>query len=414
MKSARLTAFELLYEVLQSGAYSNLALDGAVKGLSPKDKAFVTQLVYGVIERRLTLDYLLTQYLASKPKPKVKIILYLGVYQLYFTDKVPASAAINESVKLAGEVGCAYYTKLINAVLHQVNDNRVEIDKTDDLSVQYSVPQPLINMWFKQYSDEKTLQILQSVNEKPPVFAVPNPLYVDESELQYELLCDGVECEVNGELVQILSGFDVKRSRAFQNGLFHMEDESSYRCAKALGAKAGETVLDMCAAPGGKAFTIAEQMQNDGTLYAFDIHPHKVQLLKDGANRLGLTCIQAALNDASVYHDNIPMADRVLCDVPCSGFGIIRRKPEIRYKELDSVKELPLLQRQILTASARYLKCGGTLVYSTCTLNKKENEKVVEAFLSENDCFTLEAMTTVFPSANGGDGFFYAVMKKHD
>lgn len=414
MKSARLTAFELLYEILQNGAYSNLTIDSHIKDLSAKDRALATQLVYGVIERKITLDYLIDQYLKTKPKPKVKIILYLGTYQLYFTDKIPSAVAINESVLLAKAVGCDYYSKLINAVLRKIDRERIEINTLDDLSVRYSCPQMLINMWNKQYGKDKTLQILKSINSKPPVFAVPNKLYVNADELQYELLCEGIDAEVNGELVQLLSSFDLSKSRAFQNGLFHIEDESSYLCARALDAQSGDTVLDMCAAPGGKTFTVAEQMQNQGSIYAYDIHPHKVKLLENGALRLGLTNISAAENDAAVYRADIPMADKILCDVPCSGYGIIRRKPEIRYKTLDSVKELPSLQLQILSTSAQYLKNGGRLIYSTCTLNKKENERVVEAFLANNSHFSLDAMTTLFPSENGGDGFFYAIIHKND
>ncbi|MDE6469788.1 MAG: 16S rRNA (cytosine(967)-C(5))-methyltransferase RsmB [Eubacterium sp.] len=409
IKSSRLVAFETLYKIFYDSAYSNLALDNALKGVND-DKAFISALVYGVVERRLTLDYFINKYLKSKPKPKILTILRMGAYQLLFMDKVPSNAAINESVELTKTIRQDYYSSLVNAVLHKIDNDRIIPD--DDLSVKYSVPQNLINMWLKQYGRETVEDFLPSINERPPVFAVPNLLYVDADELLYELMSEGIDGEVVGELVIITSSFDLSNSKAFANGLFHIEDMSSYKCAKALGAQPDEIVLDMCSAPGGKAFTIAEHMQNKGTLLAFDLHEHRVKQIEDGSDRLGISIIKAAVNDASVYNQNLPKADRILCDVPCSGFGIIRRKPEIRYKELDCISDLPAIQLGILETSAKYLKDGGTLIYSTCTLNKKENEKVVNAFLNNNSDFTLADENTSFPTKYGGDGFYHAVLIK--
>ncbi|MBR4241883.1 MAG: 16S rRNA (cytosine(967)-C(5))-methyltransferase RsmB [Eubacterium sp.] len=412
MKNSRLIAFEVLSKIRNENAYSNLAIENSVRDLNSKDKAFVNSLVMGVIERKLTLDYLISPYLKTRVKPKVKTILYIGAYQLYFMDKVPPSAAINTSVELAVQTGQGFYKGVINAVLHKIDDNRIDIDSLDDLSVKFSCPQNLINMWNKMYGKENCEEILEAMNLKAPVFAVPNKLYVDSDELSYELMNSSVECEVDGELVRILSSFDVSKIKPFADGLFHIQDKSSFECAKALEAKEGETVLDICSAPGGKAFTIAEGMTGKGEVYAFDIYEHRVNLIKNGAQRLGLKNIKASVNNAEVFNEDIPFADKILCDVPCSGFGIIRRKPEIRYKELDSVKELPLLQQKILETSCRYLKAGGRIIYSTCTLNKKENEKVVLKFLEENQNFSLIYDKTIFPSANGGDGFYYAVIEK--
>ncbi|MGN0535271.1 MAG: 16S rRNA (cytosine(967)-C(5))-methyltransferase RsmB [Eubacterium sp.] len=409
MKNARLIAFETLYKIFYDNSYSNIAIDNAVKN-SDGDKAFISALVYGVVERQLTLDYFINKYLTAKPKPKVQTILRMGAYQLLFMDKVPASAAINESVELAKSIKQNYYCSLINAVLHKIDSDR---EIPEDLSVKYSVPNHLINMWVKQYGREEVESFLPSVNERPPVYAVPNRLYVDADELYYELMDEGVVCESIGEVVRIDKGFDLKKSRAFNNGLFFIEDLSSFRCAMALGAKAGDTILDMCSAPGGKSFAIASSMNNEGTVYSYDLYEHRLNLVSEGAKRLGLDIIKTDVNDASMFNENIPTADRILCDVPCSGFGIIRRKPEIRYKELDSVKDLPELQLKILNVSSKYLKCGGTIVYSTCTLNKKENEKVVSEFLKNNSNFSLNCEKTVFPSAEGGDGFYFAVLTKN-
>ncbi len=411
MKSARLVAFEALHKIFYDSSYSNIALDSALSNVT-EEKAFISALVYGVVERKLTLDYFINKYITSKPKPKIMTILRLGAYQLLFMDKIPSSAAINESVKLVKDIKQDYYSKLVNAVLHKIDEDR---NIPDDLSVKYSVPENLINMWKKQYGSDATEQFLPFVNGRPPIFAVPNTRYVEDAdELLYELECDGISGEAVEGLVMITSAFDLAASKAFLNGLFHIEDMSSYKCACALQAREGDVVLDMCSAPGGKACTIAQKLNGNGSVYCYDLHAHRLKLIDDTAKRLGIEIIKTAVNDATVFNGEIPKADRILCDVPCSGFGIIRRKPEIRYKSLDSVKELPDLQLKILTASSMYLKSGGLLVYSTCTLNKKENERVVESFLSANSNFKITEEKTFFPSEYGGDGFYYAVLKKNE
>ena len=414
MKSARLCAFEILDGVIRNNAYSNIAVEKSARELSSADRAFVSQLVYGVIERRLTLEYIVNRFLTQRTKPKVKIILYIGAYQLYFMDKVPSSAAVNETVKLCKDVGAEFFKPLVNAVLHKIDLNRLDIEKLEDDEIKYSCPENLINMWKKQYGEEAATSILQTLNEKPPVFAVPNTLFLDSDELIYELMLEGVESEAAGDIVKINSPLNISESKAFESGLYHIEDMSSYLCAKALEAEAGDTVIDVCSAPGGKAFTIAESMNNEGKVYALDIHPHRVELIKKGAERLSLSNITADVNDAAEFNPELPLADKIICDVPCSGFGVIRRKPEIRYKELDSVKDLPELQYSILSVSSKYLKPSGKMIYSTCTLNKKENEKVVERFINENAGYTLVSTNTVIPSKDGGDGFFYAVIIKND
>lgn len=409
MKNSRLASFDILYEILKNGAYSNIAVDKGLTDVDGKDRGFTSRLVYGVVERKLTLDYFIDKHLTSKAKPKVKILLYIGAYQILFMDKVPDAVAVFETVEIADLIGLSYYKKLINAVLHKIIEFKSELEETDDLSIKYSCPPHLINMWKKMYGEEKTIATLQAINNRPPVFAIPNRKFVDEGELQYELLDNGVECEIYGDVVKINSSFDLSNIKAFKDGLFYIEDFSSYSCAKALDCKEDDIVLDICAAPGGKTFTIA---QSGATVYAFDLHEHRVELIKKSQQRLELNNISASINDALVYNAEMPVADKILCDVPCSGFGIIRRKPEIRYKNLDDIKELPQIQYDILNTSSRYLKNNGRIIYSTCTLNKKENEKVVERFLNDNSDFKLIDEVTVFPCEDGGDGFFYAIMEK--
>lgn len=409
MKNSRLSAFDIIYDILNNGAYSNLAVEKGLSDVETKDKAFVSRLVYGVIERKITLDYFADKFLTSKVKPKVKIIIYIGAYQILFMDKVPDAVAVFETVNLADLIGLSYYKRLINAVLHKIVDNKDELDNITDLSIKFSCPEHLINMWKKMYGEEKTLSVLQTINNRPPVFAIPNRQYVDEQELQYELLDNGIDCDVFEDVVKLNSSFNLSNVKAFNNGLFYIEDYSSYSCAKVLNCQKDDIVLDICAAPGGKTFTMA---QSGAEIYAYDLHKHRVELIKKSAERLELNNIKANINDALTYNTYIPMADKILCDVPCSGFGIIRRKPEIRYKNLDDIKELPQIQYDILCTSSKYLKVKGRIIYSTCTLNKKENEKVVERFLQNNSNFKLVNEITVFPNENGGDGFFYTLMEK--
>lgn len=409
MKNARLSAFDMLYDIIYGGAYSNIVLEKGLKAVESKDKGFVSRLVYGVIERRLSLDYAINKFLNGKTKPKVKILLYIGAYQVLYMDKIPDAVAVYETVSLCDNIGLSYYKKLINAVLHKIIDYKTEFDVIDDLSIKYSCPQHLINMWTKMYGEDNVHDILESINNRPPVFAIPNSKYVDAEELYYELFFAGIDCEIFNDVVKINSSFDLSELKAFNDGLFYIEDYSSYSCAKALEAEPDDVVLDLCSAPGGKAFTIA---QSGAAVYAYDIYEHRVELIKKSAQRLGLNNIITDINDALIYNANIPFADRIICDVPCSGFGIIRRKPEIRYKNLDEIKELPQIQYNILFTSSRYLKSGGVIIYSTCTLNKKENEQVVDRFLKDNTDFSLVESKTVFPTKNGGDGFFYSIMKK--
>ena len=201
MKNSRLSAFDIIYDILNNGAYSNLAVEKGLSDVETKDKAFVSRLVYGVIERKITLDYFADKFLTSKVKSKVKIIIYIGAYQILFMDKVPDAVAVFETVKLADLIGLSYYKRLINAVLHKIVDNKDELDNITDLSIKFSCPEHLINMWKKMYGEEITLSVLQTINNRPPVFAIPNRKFVDEQELQYELLDNGIDCDVFEDVV---------------------------------------------------------------------------------------------------------------------------------------------------------------------------------------------------------------------
>lgn len=409
VKSPRLAAFEILYKIEREDAYSNLSLDH-LPVINGQDRAFATALVRGVLERQITLDALVEKFTAGRLKPKVRVLLRMGAYQALYMDKVPVSAAVNETVELAKTVGQGYYGGMINAVLHKIV---ADPDLPDTPTLRYSVPQPLLAMWQKTYGADTTAAFLPYINGRAPLFLVPNPLFVTPEQLQEMLAQDGVHAKILDEgVLSVDEGFDVEHAAAFQKGYFHVQDLSCYLACTALQVRPGQTVLDVCAAPGGKSFTLAEQMSNIGRLIACDLHPHRVELIESGARRLHLDCIDCQVQDATVHSGDLPAADAILCDVPCSGFGILRRKPEIRYKALDSIKDLPTLQLSILQTAAAYLKSGGRLVYSTCTLHKKENEKVVAAFLERHSAFSLAAECTRFPCAQGSDGFYYAVLER--
>ena len=436
MKNARQTAFDILSKIQKDSSYSNLTIDSFLASvcLDEVDSAFVSALVYGVLESSFTLDYQLAANLKQplkKLKPQVLTVLRLGAYQLLFMDKVPESAAVNESVKLIKANGCSFASALVNAVLRNIAKKGLclpdESDKTFYYSVKYSFPQELVKFWIKSYGEENTVGIMESCSGRPPLIVRANTLKVTADELTSTLKNEGIESKssVVTDSLELGKCGSVERLKSFADGLFHVQDAASQFCIAALDPQPGETILDLCAAPGGKSFTVAERMNNTGKIVACDIHNHRLDLIKSGAARLGITNIECIVNDAAVYNENLPMADRVLCDVPCSGLGIVRRKPEIRCKPLDTLKELPPVQGKILDTASRYVKKGGTLVYSTCALNPKENENVCKSFLeshpdfkSKLPSFACEGMfirdgfITLMPHINGTDGFFIAVFER--
>lgn len=433
MATARQIVFGLLIKTEENGAYSTIVLDSALdkNALSPKDKAFAAALFYGVLERKMTLDYIIRCY-SKIEYDNIDIsavqLLRMGLYQLLYMDSVPDSAAVNETVKLAEQKQKGF----INAVLRGFQRDGCKIDYGSlegegRLSVEYSCPKWLVKMWNKRFGEKNTLEILKSSFGRPPLYVKVNTLKCDAEQLISELKKDGINARRNKFLpdcVEIDKISGVEACRAYRNGLFHVQDISSQLCCKIVKPVFGETILDMCAAPGGKSFSIAEAMGNKGEIHSFDLYDGKVSMLREGAKRLGITIISAEVNDASVYNGNIPMADKVLCDVVCSGLGVIRRKPEIKYKKKAALEEIPPMQREILRTASRYVKVGGTLIYSTCTLNYEENEAVVEEFLKENRNFApivvpldingVEAgyCRNFFPHITGGDGFFVATLRR--
>lgn len=443
MAGARTSALKALLRVDQEQGYSNLVLDSELEkeAFPSRDRALVSALFYGVLEKRVALDYQLgfySKYPLRKLSPTVREILRLGLYQLRFMGRIPPSAAVNESVKLAKENGEYRAAGFVNAVLRsaQREPERVKLPDPERepvfwRSVFYSCPEKLIYFWRKGYGNELTDEILRGISQKPELFVRVNNLRTTPGRLAELFREAGCEAEPalwpDGALCLKNAG-DIRNSQLFSDGLYHVQDLSSQLCCSILSPKPGEHVADVCAAPGGKAFTIAERMENRGTVEAFDLYPARVGLIESGARRLGISIIHAAVRDASRPGDAAAEADRVLCDAPCSGLGVIRRKPEIRHKFMGSIDSLPDLQYRILCNSSACVKSGGILVYSTCTLNPAENGEVADKFLRENGGFEPlsvplpdgirrrfsepEHQLTLFPQAGGSDGFFVSAFRR--
>lgn len=436
MKNARQLAVRALVKVNETGGYSNLVVDSLLDAgaLSAQDAAFATALVYGVLERRITLDYVIGRYSKTplrKLDSQVREILRMSLYQLLYMDSVPDRAAVNEGVKLTRAMGKTSAGGFVNGVLRaflrdekQIIPEGARLPRTERLSVEYATPVWLVQMLCDQYGEEDAIGVLAASLGRPPLYLRANTLRTTAGQLAEELSGAALFTEQDSpeNCLRVARSGDLTRLPAFAEGRFHVQDKASQLCVRALDVHPEQAVLDVCAAPGGKSFTAAQYLENRGRLVSRDIYPARVQLLADGAARLGITCLEASVGDASVYDPDLGGFDRVLCDVPCSGLGIIRRKPEIKYKNPDEFAALPDYQYQILCASAGYLKPEGVLVYSTCTLNKAENEQVIERFLREHGDFApcpLAAIglpeqyyTTLLPHRGGSDGFFISAVRR--
>ncbi len=401
MADSRNIALNVLLKIENDGAYSNIALNNAIKEnkLNSIDSSFVSALVYGVLERKITLDYIIRCYSKiplRKIETKTKNILRLGILQLLFMDKVPDSAAVNESVNLSKKHKLQKSSGFINGILRSITRAEVKYslpenaDRARYLSVKYSVPADIINLWINSYGELNTEEILKSLDGRPKICCRVNTIKTDVSTLISELERQGVKAHTVDFMPDALcleNTGSVERLKAYKDGLFHIQDISSQLCVSFLNPKPRQIMLDICSAPGGKAFTAAEYMGDRGKIFACDMFEHKLKLIGSGAKRLSLKSVIPLQRDAQEDKISLPLADRILCDVPCSGLGIMSRKPEIRYKDNLINSELSDLQYKILCNSAKYLAGGGVLVYSTCTLNPAENNENARRFLSEHPDF---------------------------
>lgn len=439
---AREVALLTLVSCEKQGAWSEGALKKNIRTakLDARDGALATRLCAGTLQNRMLLDFYLDGFSTvkvEKLEPKVLQALRLGVYQMLFLDRVPVSAAVNTSVELARKHSRNPKSPgFVNGVLRAMSRRLDDLPKpqgrqAEVLSIRYSHPLWLTEELLAQLGREETEALLTLHNAEPPMYAQLNPLKTSPERLAARWEAEGVTALPHPWLEGCftLSGTgDLERLHSFAEGLFTIQDPAARLCVLAAGPSSGMEVLDVCAAPGGKSFAAAQMMENKGRIVSCDIHAHKQALIEKGAQRLGLSCIQAATQDGKAPRAEFVRAfDLVMADVPCSGLGVIRKKPDIRYKDPDPLAGLPAVQRAILDNVADYVKPGGVLLYSTCTVRRGENEDVVAGFLDRHKNFTLEefelpqplgrveeGQLTLWPHRHGTDGFFIAKLRRRD
>jgi len=435
---ARMTALEVLNKVEINGAYANLALAEQLRrrSLSEQDRRLATELAYGTVKALGTLDWMIEHYIKmprKKLSPVVLNILRLGFFQLFFLPRIPAPVVCNETVALAAQRGHRGIISFVNAVLRSAvrDPNRAvlpprEKQPVEHLALKYFHPVWMVRRWFERLGADECEALCQANNAVPPVTARVNTLKTDRESLLNTLAVGGAAAARPSSLVPegiILDEHEaLDRLPALQAGLMQIQDESSMLASHVLRPRPGEFIIDACGAPGGKTTHIACLMGNQGRVLSIDIHKHKLALVKHNARQLGISIVETRQFDAASLHRHFRgQADRVLVDAPCSGLGVIRRKPDSRWrKKEDAIKELPALQQAILASAADCVKPGGVLVYSTCTTEPEENEEVINIFLARRDDFmadvagawlpypTQEKFVQLWPHRDGVDGFFIA------
>lgn len=429
-ENSRELILDTLLLIDRDGEYSHIALKQVLdkyQYLDKKERAFITRVVNGTLERMIELDHIIHSFSkvkVNKMKPVIRMILRSGVYQIKYMDAVPDSAVCNESVKLAGKRGFTGLKGFVNGVLRNVSRNlaRVEYpsrekDPEGYLSIRYSLPAWLAAQWISEYGLEKAEEIGEGFFAERPLCVRCNTSRISREELAERLRREGVEVTPDEEVpcALWLQGYDhVAGLPEFREGLFYVQDLSSMRAVLWADPKEGDQVLDVCAAPGGKAIHVAEMLRGTGMVEARDLTDYKIGLLEENIRRAGLANIQAVKWDATLPDpEKEEKMDIVLADLPCSGLGVLGKKPDLRYKMTpEKEEELARLQQKILSVAQAYLKPGGTLVYSTCTIHRAENEENTRWFLENHPVFHLRKERQLLPGADRGDGFYIAVMEK--
>ncbi|QEK11999.1 16S rRNA (cytosine(967)-C(5))-methyltransferase RsmB [Crassaminicella thermophila] len=440
--NARKYALNILTDIEENNAFSNIAINKHLRGekLSPIDRRLTTEIVYGVLENKIYLDFIISKLSKVKMKRiniRVLNILRIGLYQIIYLDKIPEFAAVNESVKLVKKVeykASGFVNGILRSFLRNKNNIKVpslEEDKVTHLSITYSHPKWMVKKWLKEFGQDFTMRLLKANNETPRLSIRTNTLKISKKQLIGKLLNDGIEVYEDtyvDEALYIRNLTNIEELELYKKGYFQIQDESSMFVAHVLDPKPDEFVIDVCAAPGGKTTHMAQLMQNKGQILARDIYKHKLKLIKSNALRLGITNIKTEVFNAKEIDPNLlEKADKVLVDAPCSGLGIIRRKPELKYnKRPDDTKEITKLQLEILMNASKYVKKDGILVYSTCTIEKEENIGIIERFMKNNSNFEIldindslplklrrkEKTLQLYPHIHGTDGFFICKLKK--
>ena len=438
--NARHAAFISLKKYVSAQKYLNIETDAAIKkyGLEGAEKNLYTALTYGTVERMITLDYLIGQ-LSSKPIDKIDInvllILRMSLYQLRFLDRIPDHAVCFEAGEMCRRFAATGAISFVNAVLREYirQKDRLTLPKKEDgilpyLSVNYSVPEWLAKLWIDDYGESRAEGILRGSEAEPPYLTLRvNTLRLSREELLSllsEYRIHAVPHPTVPTAITLQKRCSFEQLESIAPGAFFVQDTASQMAVLALDAKPGDTVFDFCAAPGSKSFGAAIQMQNRGTVRAFDLHSNKISLISKGAKQLAVSVISAETADASKPQESLfGKADRVICDVPCSGLGVLAKKPDIRHKQFSDIERLPSVQSAILQNGALTVRPGGILLYSTCTLRKDENENQIQSFLQKNPDFAAEpfcvggrnvesGMLTLFPDTDKTDGFFIAKLRR--
>lgn len=407
---ARDIALQTLYKIDIEGAYSNIILDEMIRknrnNLGEKDIGLISEIVYGVTTWKLTLDEIVKKYSKIKIKkisPWILNILRMSIYQIIFLDKIPKSAAVNEGVNLAKRYGHKSSSGFTNAILRKVSkDDYEEMFKIKEIeekiSKTNSIPKWIIEELKKDgLSYEKIEEICKCSNKKPKISIRTNKIKTDRESLKQKLKQEGIQVEegILEDFLILSKAKGIEKIDEFRNGLFTVQDEAAGLVAIILNPNQGDNILDACSSPGGKTSYIAELIEDKGKIEAWDIHKHRTELVEKTAKRLGISSIQTKVQDATVYKEEyIGKFDKILLDVPCLGLGVLKRKPDIKWKRKQGdVKEISRIQSKILNICSKYLKTNGDLVYSTCSILKEENQKVIEDFLKKNTNFEIQKIS---------------------
>ncbi|MBR2775351.1 MAG: 16S rRNA (cytosine(967)-C(5))-methyltransferase RsmB [Selenomonadaceae bacterium] len=427
LDKVRLAATKILCDVATKGAWANVALAQTLRAekFSDLDRKFCTELVYGTVKAGASLDWKISKYLKrplSKVDDKILAVLRVGLYQVFFLDRVPNSAAVNESVELAKKFCGLSASKFVNGVMRSAvrephKSNFPTGDDLQSLALRTFHPLWLVKLFAEEFGLDATKQLLAFDNDDPPLCLRVNRLKTTREEVLDALISFGLQAEPStlapeGIICRGHGALD--KFQPLRAGFCQVQDESSMTAARLLNPAAGEFVIDCCAAPGGKSTHLAELMNNRGRIIAADVYETKLEHVKQNAQRLGIKIIEPLLIDARELGDKFPgQADKVLVDAPCSGLGVLRRKADLRWRKTsDELKDLPTLQGEILSSAAKTLKRGGCLLYSTCTITRRENQEVVEKFLAEHEDFQLIDMQMLLPHVTNTDGFFSAKLTK--
>lgn len=414
----RKLALKILREIFEEGAYADLAVKNALRNseLDRRDKALATNIAYGTVQHLRFIDYQLSSYSARPIEsltPVIRDILRMAVYQIRFMDRIPDNAAVNEAVKLAKKNAFSA-SSYVNGVLRNLLRGGFVYPKSlkGRLGVMYSFPDWLVDLWLSQYGAIECEKLLEASNAVPPLSVRVNP--IKSSLVEVEAVCKSERTEAPEGLL-IKEPSNIAETDMFKAGWLSVQDIGAQLAGIALAPEPGDKVLDVCAAPGGKTTHMAELMENEGEITAWDIHAHKVELIRKNAERLGISIINAVCHDARKPDEaHLSYYDKIMVDVPCSGLGIIRKKPDIKWQRTaEDTESLAVTQSIILEAASYHLKKKGELLYCTCTINRKENEEIVEAFLKNHPEFSLVGeWRQLLPHKDNTDGFFFAKLRK--